>query len=397
MGFPMVDQHPLVKDSNRNFAQHEIAVIGGGPSGSTAAIYLAEYGFDVCLIEKKIFPREILCGEFLSREVVNNLKEMNLFSTFLDMKPNPINSFAMYDDKNEISTQLDFQAYGLKRSAFDNLLLTSAKAKGVKVYQPYEVFEIIKEGNGYKLNLKSSAHSSQMISSQYVVAAYGKRNSLDAKLKRKFISYRSNRDGIKYHVNKKYLKNVKDDQIQIFAADGIYCGVNSVSEDEVTFCFLEDRAGVSRTPVQSLERLANFNRSFRSLFNSEIGNVFLSNRVYGSGDIYFGKRNKIENGIFMIGDAAQVIAPLAGDGISMAMDSAKLLANLFNDKKQKNISDADLQKMYDTEWQKNFSKRLRTALFIQKVLFKKTGRRIGLSGLHYFPQALNYFIKNTRG
>ena len=99
----------------------------------------------------------------------------------------------------------------------------------------------------------------------------------------------------------------------------------------------------------------------------------------------------------MIGDAAQVIAPLAGDGISMAMDSAKLLANLFNDKKQKNISDADLQKMYDAEWQKNFNRRLRTALFIQKVLFKKAGRRIGLGGLNYFPQALNYFIKNTRG
>ena len=101
--------------------QHEITIIGGGPSGSTAAIYLAEFGFDVCLIEKKNFPREILCGEFLSREIVNNLKELSLFSNFLNLKPNPISSFAMYDDKNEISTQFDFQAFGLKRSAFDNL------------------------------------------------------------------------------------------------------------------------------------------------------------------------------------------------------------------------------------------------------------------------------------
>jgi len=53
--------------------------------------------------------------------------------------------------------------------------------------------------------------------------------------------------------------------------------------------------------------------------------------------------------------------------------------------------------MYNSEWQKNFERRLKTALFIQKVLFKKTGRRIGMSVLQYFPQALNYFIKNTRG
>ena len=184
--------------------QHEIAVIGGGPSGSTAAIYLAEFGFDVCLIEKKIFPREILCGEFLSREVVNNLKELNLFSSFLNLKPNPISSFAMFYDKKEISSQLDFQAYGLKRSGFDNLLLMNAKARGVKIYQPYVVSEIIKENNSYKLCLQSSAQSSQIINSQYVIAAYGKRNHLDAKLKRKFVSYKSNLNGIKYHVNKKF-------------------------------------------------------------------------------------------------------------------------------------------------------------------------------------------------
>ena len=377
--------------------QHEITIIGGGPSGSTAAIYLANFGFDVCLIEKKIFPREILCGEFLSREVVKNLKELNLFSRFLNLKPNSISSFAMFYDNKEISTQLDFQGYGLKRSAFDNLLLMNAKEKEVKVYQPFEVSEIIKEGNCYKLRLKSSVHSTQMINSRYVIAAYGKRNHLDAKLKRKFVSYKSNLDGIKYHVNKKFLRNVNDNQIQIYTSDGIYCGVNSVNDEEVTVCFLEDRANISRSPAQSFERLTNSNSAFESLFSSEIENIFLSNRVYGSGNIFFGKRNKVENGIFMIGDAAQVIAPLAGDGISMAMDSAKLLANLFKDKKQKNISDVDLHEMYDSEWQKNFERRLKTALFIQKVLFKKTGRRIGLSVLQYFPQALNYFIKNTRG
>src|SRR3990170_4438890 len=287
--------------------QHEITIIGGGPSGSTAAIYLANFGFDVCLIEKKIFPREILCGEFLSREVVKNLKELNLFNHFLKLKPNPISSFAMFYDNKE---------------------------KGVKVYQPFEVSEIIKEGNCYKLRLKSSVHSTQMINSRYVIAAYGKRNHLDAKLKRKFVSYKSNLDGIKYHVNKKFLRNVNDNQIQIYTSDGIYCGVNSVNDEEVTVCFLEDRANISRSPAQSFERLTNSNSAFESLFSSEIENIFLSNRVYGSGNIFFGKRNKVENGIFMIGDAAQVIAPLAGDGISMAMDSAKLLANLFKDKKQ---------------------------------------------------------------
>ena len=233
---------------------HEIAIIGGGPSGSTAAIYLADYGFDVCIIEKKVFPRETLCGEFLSREVVQNLEELNLFDDFLKLNPNSINSFKLIDDNdNEIFAQLDFQAYGMKRSAFDNLLLTRAQSKGVTIYQPCEVSEIIKENGVYRLSLKSSKQHPDTISSHYVIAAYGKRNSLDSKLKRNFTSYKSNLDGIKYHVHKKYLRNVKDDQIQIFTADGIYCGVNSVSDEEVTFCFLEDRTNASRTPIAKLE------------------------------------------------------------------------------------------------------------------------------------------------
>lgn len=377
--------------------RHEIAIIGGSPSGSTAAIYLADFGFDVCLIEKKLFPRDVLCGEFLSREVVGNLRELNSFDIFLSLKPNPINSFAMIDDKNEISTQLDFQAYGMKRSTFDNLLLTCAKEKGVTFYQPFEVTEIIKENGNFHLSLKSSERTSDKIIIQFVIAAYGKRNHLDSKLNRKFVSHKSNLDGIKYHVNKKYLKNISDNQIQIFTADGIYCGVNSVNENEVTFCFLGNRSGSSRTPIQSLTQLAERNDRFKSLFNFGLEDAFASNRVYGAGDIFFGKRNRVENGIFMIGDAAQVIAPLAGDGISMAMDSAKLLANLFNDKKRKKISDADLYKRYDAEWQKNFKRRLRTARFIQNTLFEGIGRRIGFSGSKYFPHALDYFIKTTRG
>ena len=141
--------------------------------------------------------------------------------------------------------------------------------------------------------MKSSIHSFQTIKCRYVAAAYGKRNYLDTKINRKFVSYKSNLDGIKYHVSKKLLRNVNNDQIQIFTADGIYCGVNSVSNEEATFCFLEDRAGISRTSVQSLQKLANSNSSFKSLFNWEVEKVFSSNRVYGSGDIFFGKGIKL--------------------------------------------------------------------------------------------------------
>ena len=220
--------------------KHEIAIIGGGPSGSTAAIWLAEFGFDVCLLEKKMFPRDILCGEFLL-EKFSNLKELNLTSDFLKLKPNPINNFKVADESGlQASSSLNFQAYGLKRSTFDNFLLQHAKSKGAVIYQPYEVTEIKRNNKDYHVYLKTSS-SEMKIAANYLIAAYGKRNPMDAKLNRKFVAYKSRLNGVKYHVSKMMLKNLRDDQIQIFTADGIYCGVNSVNDDQVAFCFLEDR------------------------------------------------------------------------------------------------------------------------------------------------------------
>src|SRR5512145_2542899 len=44
----------------------DVAVIGAGPAGSAAAIGLAQRGYEVALIDKKFFPREKLCGDFIN-------------------------------------------------------------------------------------------------------------------------------------------------------------------------------------------------------------------------------------------------------------------------------------------------------------------------------------------
>jgi menaquinone-9 beta-reductase len=53
-------------------------VIGGGPSGSAAAYWLADAGFDVVVIEKKCFPREKTCGDGLTPRAVRQLEDMGL-------------------------------------------------------------------------------------------------------------------------------------------------------------------------------------------------------------------------------------------------------------------------------------------------------------------------------
>ena len=53
-------------------------IVGGGPSGSSCAYWLAEAGWDVALVEKKVFPREKTCGDGLTPRSVRQLADMGI-------------------------------------------------------------------------------------------------------------------------------------------------------------------------------------------------------------------------------------------------------------------------------------------------------------------------------
>ncbi len=57
---------------------HDVLVVGGGPAGSSCAYWLAEAGWDVALVEKKVFPREKTCGDGLTPRAVRQIADMGL-------------------------------------------------------------------------------------------------------------------------------------------------------------------------------------------------------------------------------------------------------------------------------------------------------------------------------
>ena len=372
----------------------EAAIIGGGPSGSSSAINLALKGFKVCLFEKKNFPRETVCGEFLSKEVIENLKELRLFEGFKYLNPNEINSFRFINiDGKEISTELNFTSYSLKRSTFDNFLLKQAKENGVTVIQPAEVTEVTNLKNHFKLKF-NSINKREYLTAKNVIAAYGKKNILDKQLLRSFINKKSGLNGVKFHINEKYFNNFNKNEIQIYAGENIYCGINAVNDGIITLCFLEHRDNNSSR--EHLLDLFNSNIKFKKLFKTDLLSIIKNHSLYGTGNIYLGKKRLIENGIYMVGDAGGIIAPLAGDGIGMAFETAKLLSDILLEEKEKNNVEIISNKKYIYGWKKLFKRRLLSAKVIQNFILNNNLRNIGFDIVYLFPNLLNYFIKTTR-
>jgi menaquinone-9 beta-reductase len=284
----------------------------------------------------------------------------------------------------------------MKRSVFDSLLLENAKKQNVNIIQPATLKSVSKTKSGFISEVENESGEVIQVKSKLVIAAYGKQNSLDKKLERSFINKKSFLNGVKFHFPVELLKEKFSDEIRIYIDEGIYCGMNQVNDSEMTVCFLENR---KNSKIPSRERLAEVirsNKSFRDIFTDEAVDHINSANVYGTGNIHFGKREVVENGIIMVGDSARVIAPLAGDGIGMAMESAKILYEVLLKYK---LVESDLPKIqldYKRQYEKAFSKRLKTARVIQGIILNKKLRKIGFTLADNYPSILSYLINFTR-
>lgn len=392
MGIPMArDNLPLDIDTI-----FDVAVIGAGPAGSTAAAYLVEAGLKVCLIEKKSFPREVLCGEFVSPEVINSIIDFNKLNEFHQLNPNPVTQLRIINNNGkQISSDLGFTAYGLRRSLLDKFLLDAAIENGAKVYQPYKIVKVKRQEKFYRLLLEDESKKEIYISSKKVLAAYGKQNILDKKLNRDFTDQQSGLNGIKFHLPSDLIKNLPSNEIRIYLDDDLYCGINKVDDEIITICFLE-KGNKEIHPREKLVNTINKNKSFIELFKSGFEDYLLNADIYGTSSIFFGKRKLVEDGIFMIGDAAKVIAPLAGDGIGMAMESAKLVSKILIDENKKIISEKEAEQKYISLWNKHFNARTEKAMLLQRLFFKKNINNIAFIAASLFPSLTKYFVKNTR-
>ena len=351
----------------------DVIIIGGGPAGSIAGIYLSRNGFRTAIIERKTFPRETLCGEFLSLEVIEQIRYLDLEKKFLALEPNRIKSFRFIAGNREFRSEIPFESFALKRSVFDEFLLNEAVNSGIYLFQPTEVKEVINEGELFIVRTNTGGEM-KGISSRFLIGAFGKYNQLDKKLQRKYSDKKTGYYGIKFHACKNELSNIDDSSVYIFVGNNIYMGINSVNREEAAICFLAKK-NAKISPSDHLSQLIEESKQLSGIFNNNIPDL-RQYEVYGAGSIYFGRKELLKNGIIMIGDAAKIIAPLAGDGIGMAFQSAKTAAETIKEAVETHMNSRELERVYKAKWNNQFSRRTLAAGIVQNIILRNSYLRI---------------------
>jgi flavin-dependent dehydrogenase len=99
----------------------------------------------------------------------------------------------------------------------------------------------------------------------------------------------------------------------------------------------------------------------------------------------------------MIGDTAGLIHPLCGNGMAMAIHSAKIASEEVTDYLKNKISRAQMEANYNNKWNKNFKSRLKLGRLLGKLLQQENLAQFVMKILILFPSFLSVIIKKTHG
>ena len=99
----------------------------------------------------------------------------------------------------------------------------------------------------------------------------------------------------------------------------------------------------------------------------------------------------------MVGDAAGLITPLCGNGMSMAMHASKIAFENINAFLQHKIDREEMEKNYSQQWKKKFSKRLLIGRTVQRLFGNNTSTSLFLKTMNKNKWLAKQIIRSTHG
>lgn len=373
--------------------QHDIIILGAGPAGAAAALCLANLGRNVTLLDKHTFPRDKICGDALSQDVINQL---------LKISPSLKDRFYKFPNKEKITgvrvfapkgTQADlgFQikanndGFCVTREEFDNILIEEVKTQNlIDLREGVEVKTVERlEGGGFVLSSNEGELTCKLL-----IATDGI-NSMVAK---KFAGYKLDR---KHHCGalRIYYENVEfetRDKIELHFIEDVLPGYLWI------FPMANNRANVGIGMLS--EFISKKKVNIKSVLDNVISNhLEIAPRfknakpletVKGMGIPLGSKRFQLSGKDFLLaGDAASLVDPLTGEGIGNAIRSGRFAAEYAEKAIKENNTSAAALKAYDKKIYDMVGDELRFSHFLQKLMRRP---RLASWLINFYSRSKNY-------
>jgi geranylgeranyl reductase family protein len=287
----------------------DVAIVGGGPAGSSCAAFCALAGLRTLVLEREKFPREKVCGDCLNPSCWPVLERLGLAQRVRDLPHSKLASVEFIAiDGHKVSVNLptgDECEFSVKRSIFDDLLLRRARDLSAHVREETTVTALAHNGNW-----KIETAAGESFSARTLIGADG-RNSTVARLCNFLPRLARERVALQAHIP--LPRNFGRRVILQFLPEG-YSGQAPVNETELNLCLVGTPPTISR-----LCRWAE--RHFEITSDQPWRTITPLTRA---------RVPCAHENLLFIGDAARVVEPFTGEGIYYAMRSGELAATAIS-------------------------------------------------------------------
>ncbi len=372
----------------------DAAIVGAGPAGSAAAILLARAGWNVALVERQRFPRRKVCGECIAAPNLPLLDALGIGDAIRELAGGELRRVALLHGSRTVTAPLPpadkGESFGraLGREHLDTLLVEQARAAGATVFQPVALHRFEGRPGRFAFHLRRTPGAGDGVDSveldaAVAIAAHGSWEPLPSERESRRAARRSS-DLFAFKANFRGVR-LEADLLPVLSFPGGYGGMVVADGGLATLacCVREDRleqqraqagAGRAGDAVEALLRRA-CDGVAAALRPAVREGPWLS-----TGPIRPGVRLGAGDGVFRIGNAAGEAHPIVGEGISMALQSAFLLASVIGPRRGALVdagsrgAPAPAQEQaiaeYESLWRSSFAHRLRVAAVFAHVAMR---------------------------
>ncbi|HKQ74489.1 MAG TPA: NAD(P)/FAD-dependent oxidoreductase [Blastocatellia bacterium] len=383
---------------------YDVIIIGAGPAGSTVSTLLARAGLRALLLEKSRFPREKLCGEFITPECLDVFDRLGVSQRIYDAGARTIKKWMMFaPDGRGVSVPMKWiadghmRAIGLSRARMDLILLDCAREAGVETREGFHVSPRFDREDGLSfIEGKADGETVERFSAPIVIDASGRNGAFSnqtVRAARQTSSLGGSRlFGCKVHL--RAVEEMRELGELFFFRDG-YGGMCDVENNRTNLCFITTEATL-REAKGDREKLLDLTMRSNPMARRRLRNAVIDGEWLGAGPLSYGRRQPMP-GVISIGDAGAFIDPFTGSGILLALASGELAAESISQAFSAGVSDVEvIAKRYDRLHRAKFGWRFTACAMLRAVAFNSTARNALVTAMTRWSPLTKLIAQSTR-
>ena len=360
----------------KNPKVYDVIIIGSGPAGCACTYQLSKSGLTVAIIDKDIFPRDKICGDALSADVVNQLYRMdtNLAETFLKLKPKEASNGIRFFSPNYKSLDISFKnqnhkdaaGFVMKRLDFDAFFAEQIKGfSNITILENHKATEI-----KYNEEFVTVETDKTTFQAKLIIGADGANSIVKRKLSNNKIDKKHHSAGLRqYYKNVEgmnpngfielhFYKEILPGYFWIFPLPGNQANVGlGMLSSEIS----NQSINLKEKFTELIENHPNLKDRFKNTKPLE--------SVKGFGLPLGSKKKQLSGDRFLLlGDAANLIDPFTGEGIGNAIRSGRIAAEHIEKAFKTKRFNASFNKMYDAKIYQAMWNELRVSKSLQNLL-----------------------------